>query len=158
MLLTEVCHLNTTGTIGFFMLMKYARLRIMKDNLAAHRIHEASSGAQSIYYLANSMCHTKRHVDQALLWKLFTPLMTIMSFKWGETCPPRLPLKLGPWTCDTNVPGKNSQKTALLNIDLSKAYIEPSQNAMARLLYVTDLSCRSGSKAFLWGRCNFELG
>ena len=25
------------------------------------------------------------------------------------------------WTCDTNVPGKNSQKTALFNTDWSKA-------------------------------------
>ena len=27
----------------------------------------------------------------------------------------------GQWTCDTNVPGKNSQKTALFNTNWSKA-------------------------------------
>ena len=35
-------------------------------------------------------------------------------------------------TCDTKVPGKNNQKTALFNTDWSKAYW-PSQNSMARL-------------------------
>ena len=36
------------------------------------------------------------------------------------------------WTCDTNVPGKNSQKTALFNTGWSKA-LRLSQNSMARL-------------------------
>ena len=35
-------------------------------------------------------------------------------------------------TCDTNVPGKNSKKTALFNSDWSKAQ-KPSLNSMARL-------------------------
>ena len=39
----------------------------------------------------------------------------------GDASPTRKIVTVLIWTCDTNVPGKNSQKTALFNTDWSKA-------------------------------------